>query len=129
RRSARAEARAPPLRPGGGVLPRRSRARRLGRAEPAVGVGADAADARRARRAGTVARPDRAPRGVGVTDAPVATSHRVGKMASHPSGALEDDDFALVDERVPEPADGEALVRTLYLSLDPAIRVWMNGID
>jgi len=64
-----------------------------------------------------------------VTDTPVATSHRVIKMASHPSGALEDDDFDLVDERVPEPADGEALVRTLYLSLDPAIRVWMNGID
>jgi NADPH-dependent curcumin reductase CurA len=64
-----------------------------------------------------------------VTDAPVATSHRVIKMASHPDGALEDEDFDLVDERVPEPADGEALVRTLYLSLDPAIRVWMNGID
>ena len=64
-----------------------------------------------------------------MTDAPVATSHRVIKMASHPDGALEDDDFDLVDERVPEPADGEALVRTLYLSLDPAIRVWINGID
>ena len=64
-----------------------------------------------------------------MTDAPVAASHRVIKMATHPDGALEDDDFDLVDERVPEPADGEALVRTLYLSLDPAIRVWMNGID
>jgi len=64
-----------------------------------------------------------------VTGAPVATNHRVIKMASHPAGALEDDDFELVDEPVPEPADGEALVRTLYLSLDPAIRVWMNGID
>ncbi len=64
-----------------------------------------------------------------MTDAPPATTHRVIKMASHPAGALEDDDFELVDERVPEPGDGEALVRTLYLSLDPAIRVWMNGID
>jgi NADPH-dependent curcumin reductase len=64
-----------------------------------------------------------------MTGAPVATTHRVIKMASHPTGALDDDDFELVDERVPEPADGEALVRTLYLSLDPAIRVWMNGID
>jgi NADPH-dependent curcumin reductase len=64
-----------------------------------------------------------------VTEAPAATSHRVIKMASHPDGALEDGDFELVEERVPEPADGEALVRTLYLSLDPAIRVWMNGID
>jgi NADPH-dependent curcumin reductase CurA len=64
-----------------------------------------------------------------VTEAPAATSHRVIKMASHPDGALEDGDFELVDAPVPEPADGEALVRTLYLSLDPAIRVWMNGID
>ena len=80
-------------------------------------------------RARSVAGPDRAPRGDDVTDAPVAASHRVIKMASHPDGALEDDDFDLVNERVPEPADGEALVRTLYLSLDPAIRVWMNGID
>ncbi len=64
-----------------------------------------------------------------MTEAPADTSHRVIKMASHPDGALEDDDFELVDAPVPEPAEGEALVRTLYLSLDPAIRVWMNGID
>jgi NADPH-dependent curcumin reductase CurA len=64
-----------------------------------------------------------------VTDAPVATTQRVIKMAAHPAGALQDSDFELVDVPVPEPADGEALVRTLYLSLDPAIRVWMNGID
>jgi NADPH-dependent curcumin reductase len=64
-----------------------------------------------------------------VTDAPVATTQRVIKMAAHPAGALQDGDFEVVDAPVPEPADGEALVRTLYLSLDPAIRVWMNGID
>jgi NADPH-dependent curcumin reductase CurA len=62
------------------------------------------------------------------TDAP-ATIQRVIKMAAHPAGALKDGDFELVDAPVPEPADGEALVRTLYLSLDPAIRVWMNGVD
>jgi NADPH-dependent curcumin reductase CurA len=62
------------------------------------------------------------------TNAPAAT-HRVIKMSAHPVGALKDSDFELVDVPVPEPADGEALVRTLYLSLDPAIRVWMNGID
>jgi NADPH-dependent curcumin reductase CurA len=56
-------------------------------------------------------------------------THRVITMSAHPSGTLKDSDFELVDAPVPEPADGEALVRTLYLSLDPAIRVWMNGID
>ena len=64
-----------------------------------------------------------------MTDATVATTQRVIKMAAHPAGALQDSDFELVDAPVPEPADGEALVRTLYLSLDPAIRVWMNGVD
>jgi NADPH-dependent curcumin reductase CurA len=64
-----------------------------------------------------------------VTDARVATTQRVIMMAAHPAGALQDGDFEVVDAPVPEPAQGEALVRTLYLSLDPAIRVWMNGID
>ena len=64
-----------------------------------------------------------------MTGAPVATTQRLIKMAAHPAGALRDSDFEVVDAPVPEPADGEALVRTLYLSLDPAIRVWMNGID
>jgi NADPH-dependent curcumin reductase CurA len=62
------------------------------------------------------------------TDTTAATQ-RVIKMAAHPAGALKDSDFELVDAPVPEPAEGEALVRTLYLSLDPAIRVWMNGVD
>lgn len=64
-----------------------------------------------------------------MTDAPVATTQRVIKMASHPAGTVKESDFEIVEAPVPEPADGEALVRTLYLSLDPAIRVWMNGID
>jgi NADPH-dependent curcumin reductase CurA len=50
-------------------------------------------------------------------------------MAARPAGPLGDEHFDLFEEPVPEPAEGEALVRTLYLSLDPAIRVWMNGVD
>jgi NADPH-dependent curcumin reductase len=57
------------------------------------------------------------------------TTQRVIRMATHPVGALKDSDFELVELPVPELSDGETLVRTLYLSLDPAIRVWMNGID
>jgi len=30
---------------------------------------------------------------------------------------------------MPEPGEGEALLRTRYLSLDPAIRGWMDGVD
>jgi NADPH-dependent curcumin reductase len=56
-------------------------------------------------------------------------TNRVIRLASHPVGTIADDDLALTEEAVPEPADGEALVRTRYLSLDPAIRVWMTGVD
>jgi NADPH-dependent curcumin reductase CurA len=59
----------------------------------------------------------------------IQATQRVIRMAAHPSGTVKDSDFELVEAPVPEPADGEALVRTLYLSLDPAIRVWMNGFD
>ncbi len=64
-----------------------------------------------------------------MTSAVDAKTQRVITMAAHPAGMVKDSDFELVEAPVPEPGDGEALVRTLYLSLDPAIRVWMNGID
>ncbi len=35
-------------------------------------------------------------------------------------------DFDYVEETLPEPADGEILVKVLYISLDPAMRGWMN---
>ena len=47
-------------------------------------------------------------------------------LASHPAGFPEDDDFSMVEAAVPEPADGEMLCRTIYLSLDPYMRGRMN---
>ncbi|GAC1581563.1 MAG: NADP-dependent oxidoreductase [Candidatus Elarobacter sp.] len=35
-------------------------------------------------------------------------------------------DWELTTEPVPEPQDGQVLVQVLYLSLDPAMRGWMN---
>ena len=35
-------------------------------------------------------------------------------------------DWEFRTEPVPEPGDGEFLVRVLYISLDPAMRGWMN---
>jgi NADPH-dependent curcumin reductase CurA len=34
--------------------------------------------------------------------------------------------FQLAEEPLPEPREGEALVKILYVSLDPAMRGWMN---
>jgi NADPH-dependent curcumin reductase CurA len=36
------------------------------------------------------------------------------------------DDFALEYTAIPQPADGEVLVRTLLLSIDPAMRGWVS---
>lgn len=47
-------------------------------------------------------------------------------LRSRPDGRVEPSNFDLVEEPAPEPADGQALVRTLYLSLDPTNRIWMS---
>ncbi len=36
------------------------------------------------------------------------------------------DDWAYVAQPMPEPGEGEMLVKVLYISLDPAMRGWMN---
>ena len=46
-------------------------------------------------------------------------------LARRPRGPIQAEDFRLVESPVPEPGDGEALVRNLYLSCDPTQRGWM----
>jgi NADPH-dependent curcumin reductase CurA len=48
-------------------------------------------------------------------------------LRSRPEGVPGLDNFALTEATVPEPADGEVLVRTLYLSLDPYMRGRMSA--
>jgi hypothetical protein len=55
------------------------------------------------------------------------TRNRQWRLAWRPSGRLGAEHFELVEEAVPEPADGEALVRVAYLSMDPTIRGWLQG--
>jgi NADPH-dependent curcumin reductase CurA len=54
-----------------------------------------------------------------------AANHQF-QLAARPVGLPKDSDWRYAEEPVPEPADGEALVKILYLSLDPAMRGWMN---
>jgi len=35
-------------------------------------------------------------------------------------------DWKQTEEPVPKPGEGEMLVKVLYISLDPAMRGWMN---
>ena len=48
-------------------------------------------------------------------------------LVEKPTGKLALTNFKLVTAKVPEPNDGEVLVRTRYISLDAANRAWMQG--
>lgn len=47
-------------------------------------------------------------------------------LASRPSGMPTGDNFKIVDTEMPQAAEGEVIVRTLYLSVDPYMRGRMN---
>ena len=49
-------------------------------------------------------------------------SNRKITLKSRPSGYPQESDFELVEEPIPQPGEGEVLVRTNWLSLDPYMR-------
>ena len=49
-------------------------------------------------------------------------------LAAHPTGLPTPEDFRLVTEPAPEPQDGQVLLRTQYLSLDPYQRNLMDPV-
>ena len=54
-------------------------------------------------------------------------NNRQFKLAKRPVGMVKREDFEFVKAApVPEAADGDVVVKVLYLSLDPAMRGWMN---
>jgi NADPH-dependent curcumin reductase CurA len=48
-------------------------------------------------------------------------------LARRPQGPVSASDFTWAEGPIPELADGEVLVRNLYLSCDPTQRTWMAG--
>ena len=52
-------------------------------------------------------------------------NHQI-RLASRPVGMPNDSNWSHATEAVTEPAEGGVLVKTLALSLDPAMRGWMN---
>lgn len=48
------------------------------------------------------------------------------RLASRPVGMVGREHFDYVEEPVPDLGEGEVLVKVLYISLDPAMRGWMN---
>ncbi len=54
------------------------------------------------------------------------SNNRQFKLAQRPVGIPTRDNWSFETTPCPEPGDGEFLVRVRYLSLDPAMRGWMN---
>jgi NADPH-dependent curcumin reductase CurA len=48
------------------------------------------------------------------------------RLSKRPVGMVQRSDFEYTAAPVAQPGDGEVLVKNLYISLDPAMRGWMN---
>lgn len=57
------------------------------------------------------------------------TGNKQVLLVARPVGEIKDSDFKITEGPMPKPGDGQVLVKTLYLSLDPAMRGWMNDTD
>ena len=55
-----------------------------------------------------------------------ATNRQV-RLAARPSGLPQDSDWEHREEPAPSPGDGEFVVEVSHISLDPAMRGWMNA--
>jgi NADPH-dependent curcumin reductase CurA len=55
-----------------------------------------------------------------------STNHQI-RLAARPSGLPKHSDWELTSEPVPEPGAGEFVVAVSHLSIDPAMRGWMNA--
>ncbi|MBK5220221.1 MAG: NADP-dependent oxidoreductase [Thermoleophilia bacterium] len=58
----------------------------------------------------------------------MSETNRAFRLRKRPDGELAEGDLELVEEQTPELVDGQALVRTQLLSLDPTNRIWMSDI-
>lgn len=56
----------------------------------------------------------------------MTATNRVVRLIARPTGEAGRSDFTFADEPIPALDDGQLLVKIRYLSLDPAMRGWMN---
>ncbi len=54
------------------------------------------------------------------------TNHQV-RLAARPSGMPQESDWNITEEPLPTPGEGEFVVEISHISLDPAMRGWMNA--
>jgi NADPH-dependent curcumin reductase CurA len=53
--------------------------------------------------------------------------NRQVRLKARPTGIPQAEHFEIVEAPVPQPREGQVLVRNLYLSVDPAMRGWVNA--
>ncbi len=58
----------------------------------------------------------------------MSDQNRMWKLAARPVGMPKRSDFRLETGTVPPPGPGQVVVRNRYISLDPAMRGWMNDM-
>jgi NADPH-dependent curcumin reductase len=51
------------------------------------------------------------------------------KLVARPHGMVKESDFEWAKEPVPALADGQILIRTVYLSMDPTNRIWASEAE
>lgn len=56
------------------------------------------------------------------------TVNRQLLLRERPTGEVLDECFELAETEVPSPADGQVLLRTIWLAFDPAQRGWLNDV-
>jgi NADPH-dependent curcumin reductase CurA len=54
--------------------------------------------------------------------------NRQVRLKSRPAGIPQAEHFEIVEAPIPETADGQILVRNLYLSVEPAMRGWVSSV-
>src|ERR1700759_2140188 len=58
----------------------------------------------------------------------MAATNKQFRLVARPVGLPKRSGFELREEPVREPGEGEVLIKSRYLSLDPAMRGWMNDV-
>ncbi|BAH49461.1 putative oxidoreductase [Rhodococcus opacus B4] len=58
----------------------------------------------------------------------VTSVNRQVRLAKRPVGRPDDSTWEITSEPVPEPSDGEFTVKVDYVSLDPAMRGWLDDV-
>ncbi len=54
--------------------------------------------------------------------------NRQVRLKARPAGIPQAEHFEIVEAPIPEPAEGQVLVRNIFLSVEPAMRGWVSSV-